>query len=90
MTAGSGQRMSIDRLTLVEMIRGIFARSPLLRDAAISQPVLGPRGEVTVDVRFDHGPTALRVTAPSHEEAYAILHELASAMVEIGRDRHVA
>jgi hypothetical protein len=52
--------------------------------------VLGPRGEVTVDVRFDHGPTALRVTAPSQEEAYAILHELASALVEIGRSRHVA
>jgi len=75
---------------LVEMIRGVFARSPMFRDAAISHPVQGPRGEVTVEVRFDHGPTALRVTAPSQEEAYAILRELVSAMVEIGRDRRVA
>jgi hypothetical protein len=44
---------------------------------------MGPKGEVTVDVSFDQGPTLFRVVAPSDEEAYAILYELAHAMVEI-------
>ena len=90
MAAGSGQRTSIDRLTLVEEIRRVFARSPIFRDAVISHPSQGPGGEVTVDLRCDHRPTVLRVTAPSDEEAFAILHELVSAMVEIERDPRVS
>lgn len=88
MAAGSRQRASTDRLTLVEAIRGSSIRSLIFRDAVISHPVLGPGGEVTVDVRGDHCPTTLRVTAPSDGEAYAILHELALAMVEMERHRH--
>jgi hypothetical protein len=72
----------MDRLTLVEAIRGSSARSPIFREAAISEPALGPGGIVTVEMRFDRGPIALRVTAPSDEEAYAILHELASMMIQ--------
>jgi len=90
MAAGSGHRISIDRLTLVEEIRRVVARSPIFRDAVISHPSKGPRGEVTVDLRCDHRPTVLRVTAPSDEEAFAILHELASAMVEVERSPRVS
>ena len=90
MAAELWQRASIDRLTLVKAIRGSPALSPILREAAISEPALGPGGVVTVEMRFDRGPTTLRVTAPSDEEAYAILHELASTMIKIERDRRVS
>ncbi|HSB70258.1 MAG TPA: hypothetical protein VLT62_13070 [Candidatus Methylomirabilis sp.] len=86
--AMSLRRSLADRLTLVHIIRGIFDRSPVFREACISEPHIDPGGGVIVDVSFDHGPAAFRVVAPSAEEAYAILHELASAMVEIERDRH--
>jgi hypothetical protein len=46
---------------------------------------MGPGGDVTVEVSFEQGRPALRVTAASNEKAYAILHELASTMVEIER-----
>jgi hypothetical protein len=65
------------------LIRAIFSRSPLFREPVISESLMGPKGEVTVDVSFDRGPTLFRVVAPSDEEAYAILYELAHAMVEI-------
>lgn len=76
-------RSSIDRLTLVQLIRAIFSRSPLFREPVISESVMGSKGEVAVNVSFDHGPTVFRVVAPSGDEAYSILYELALAMVEI-------
>ena len=88
MNATSVCQSLTDRLTVIQVIRGIFARSPVFRDALISGPRLGSEGEVIVDVSFDRDPAAFRVVAPSAEEAYAILHELASAMVEIERGRH--
>lgn len=90
MTAMSLCRPLTDRLTVIQIIRGIFARSPVFQDALISDPRFGPAGEVLVDVSFDHDPAAFRVVAPTVEEAYAILHELASAMVEIERGFQVA
>ena len=88
MMATSLRRSLTDRLTLMQIIRGIFDRSPVFREACISEPRIGSEGEVIVAVSFDHGPAAFRVVAPSAEEAYAILHELASAMVEIERGRY--
>lgn len=88
MAAMSFRRYLSDRLTIVQIIQRIFAQSPVFRDALISGPHLGPEGEMTLEVSFDRGPTAFRVVAPSEDEAYAILHELASAMVEIERSHH--
>ncbi len=85
MAAASCQRAELDRVTFVEAIRGVFARSPIFCGATLSEPRLGPREDVTVEVSFDHGPPALRVTAASDEKVYTILHELASTMVEIER-----
>lgn len=87
MAAMSIRRSVMDRLTVVQIIRGIFARSPVFSDALLSDPRVGPEGEVIVDVSFGRGPVAVRVVAPSVEEVYAILHQLASAMVEIERSR---
>jgi len=88
MTAMSFCRSLTDHLTVLQIIREIFARSPVFQGALISDPQLGLEGQVIVDVSFDGGPAAFRVVAPSEEEAYAILHELASAMVEVERNRH--
>jgi hypothetical protein len=79
----------IDCLTLVEAIRGVFARSLIFDDAEILESRERPGGALTLDVSFGHGPTALRVVAQTEKEAYAILHELASTMVEIERSIHV-
>ena len=82
------RRSSIDRLTLVQLIRGIFSRSPIFRESVISEAMPDRKGEVVLVVRFDRGPTVLRVVAPSADEAYSILHELALAMVENGSNHH--
>ena len=78
---------SIDRLTRAHLIRDMFARSQLFRDAAVSELVLGPEGEVELDVSFDGEPALVRVVARSEDEAYAVLHELAVAMVDIDQGR---
>ncbi len=83
MTAIAARQSSIDRLAWVQLIRKAFARSPLFREAAVSQPLLGPEGEVMLAVSFDRGPAVFRIVAGSEDEAYALLHELAGAMVEI-------
>jgi UV-stimulated scaffold protein A len=88
MMATSFRHHLADRLTVVQIIRRIFARSPMFRDALISDPRITADGEAILEVSFEHGPPAFRVVAPSAEEAYAILHELASTMVEIERGRH--
>ena len=80
------QRPMFDRLMVAQVIHEIFARSPFFCDAMISQPLAGSKGEVALDVSFDQGPTAFRVVAPSEEEAYAVLHELATAIVELEQD----
>jgi hypothetical protein len=78
---------SIDRLTRAHVIRDTFARSPLFCDAAVSELVLGPEGKVELNVSFDGEPTLVRVVAESVNEAYAILHELAVAMVDVEQGR---
>jgi hypothetical protein len=75
--------VSIEREAYVHLIREAFARSPLFREAAISEALLTPEGDVALNVGFGDGPTVFRVVAGSEEEAYAILHELALAMVEV-------
>ncbi len=72
-----------DRLIVLQGIQEIFARSPVFCDAMISEPFVGSEDDVAVDVSFERGSTAFRVVAPSEEEAYAVLHELATAMVEL-------
>ena len=67
----------------VHLIRKVFARSPLFREAAVSEPVFTREGRWALDVSFDGGPTAFRVVAGSEGEAYAGLHELALAMVDV-------
>lgn len=90
MATVSGHRPVLDRVAQVAAIRGAFARSAMFRDATLTEPRLGPDGNVTVAVRFNQGPPALSVTAPSEETAYAILHELAGAMVEMERTGHLS
>jgi hypothetical protein len=75
--------VSIDRHVRVRLIRDVFARSPLFCDAAVSGPVLTRDGAVGLDVSFDGGPTLFRVVAGSEDRAYAMLHELALAMVDV-------
>ena len=75
--------VSIDRHARVRLIRDVFARSPLFREAVVSGPVLTRDGEVGLDISFDGGPTLFRVVAGSEDRAYAALHELALAMVEV-------
>jgi hypothetical protein len=75
--------VSIDQHVYVHLIRDVFSRSPLFRDAAVSEPLRTPEGDVALNVGFGDGPTVFRVVAGSGDEAYAILHELALAMVEV-------
>jgi hypothetical protein len=75
--------ISIERHARLHLIRDVFARSPLFRDAAVSGPVPTREGEVGLDVSFDGGPALFRVVAGSEDRAYAMLHELALAMVEV-------
>ncbi len=69
------------RFPIVERIRDLFERSPGLCGAQISDPrsILG--GQVSVDVGFGRGPAMFRIVAPSAERAYALLYELARALV---------
>lgn len=85
MAAIAFQQPSIDRLSRVHMIREAFARSPLFQEAAISDPVFSPEGKVSLALSFDRGPAVFRVVAGFEDEAYAILYDLAVAMVEIER-----
>ncbi len=78
-------RAKPDHLKSVEAIREAFSRSPLFREVALSEPAVQRTGEVAVDVSFDGGPTVFRVVAPSEAKAYAVLHELALAMVDVDR-----
>jgi len=75
--------VSIERHARLHLIREVFARSPLFREAAVSGPVLTREGEVGLDVSFDGGPALFRVVAGSEDRAYVMLHELALAMVEV-------
>jgi hypothetical protein len=74
---------------VVEAIREVFAKSSLFREARLSEPIVEPTGSVVVDVSFNNGPPVCRVVAPSETQAYATLHELARAMVEVDQ-RHRA
>jgi hypothetical protein len=65
------------------LVRDAFSRSPLFHDAMVSGPISTPEGEVALNISFDGGPDLFRVVARSEEEAFAILHELAVAMVEV-------
>lgn len=76
----------IDPPTIVQKIRNIFDQSPAFREAWVSPPRLTSEGEVVVEVSFGGGPVRFRIIAPSTDTAYAVLHELASAMVEAERN----
>ena len=83
------QHVSIDRLAHAHLIRETFARSPLFRDAAVSEPVVTSAGEVALRVRFDGRPAVIGIVAGSKDRAYAVLLELARAMVDTAQ-RHGA
>ncbi len=74
---------SIDRSAHVHLIREVLSRSPLFREAAISETALDQEGALALDVSFHGGPAIFRVVAGSADRAYATLYELALAMVEI-------
>jgi len=73
----------IERHARLHLIRDVFARSPLFRNAAVSGPSPAGEGEIGLDVSFDGGPALFRVVAGSEDRAYVMLHELALAMVEV-------
>jgi hypothetical protein len=83
----AAEQATIDRHIHAHLIRATFAQSPLFRDAEVSEPFHTPEGAVALNVSFEGGPTVFRVVAGSEVEAYAVLHELARAMVEI-EQRH--
>jgi hypothetical protein len=74
----------LDRFAMIEKIRSLLERSPVFREARISGPQTHPEGQVSVDVGFGGGPALFRITAPSPDKAYALLYELARALVETG------
>jgi hypothetical protein len=82
MAAASFQASPLDRPTFVQKIRDVFGRSPVFREAQISDPLPSPDGGVSVEVRFGRAPALFRIAAPSPEKAYAVLYELASSMVQ--------
>jgi hypothetical protein len=73
---------TIDHRMLVQQIRGVFARSPIFREAVISALLSGPDGEAIVDVSFGHGRTAFRIVASCEDDVYAVLCDLAFAVGE--------
>jgi len=83
------QHVSIDRLAHAHLIRETFARSPLFRNAAVSEPVVTSAGEVALRVRFDGGGPVFGIVAGSEDRAYAVLLELARVMVDTAQ-RHGA
>jgi hypothetical protein len=74
---------SIDRCAHVHLIREVLARSPLFREAAISETALDHEGALALDVSFNGGPAVFRVVSGSADRAYATLYELALAMVDV-------
>ena len=79
-------RSPIDRPTVVQAIRDLFARSPDFRDAVISDPFVGPDGTVSLDVSVGQD-TVFHVVAPTADEAYALLHELVDPLIDLARRR---
>lgn len=75
-----------DQSALVRTTREIFDRSPLFRDAHISEPHTRPGGRVSVEVHFGSSPALFRIIAPCAKRAYAILHELAVSLAGVERD----
>ena len=87
MVAVTHHQPAIDQRTLIQRIRGVFARSPIFREAVISELLSGPDGEAIVDVSFGQGRTAVRVVASSEDEVCEILCNLALAMDEADPSR---
>jgi hypothetical protein len=81
---------SFDRLSRAHVISAAFAQSPLFSDAAVSEPIRTPEGDVALTVSFDGAPPVFGVVAGCEEDAYAVLHELARTMVEIDRSQRGA
>ena len=79
-------RSPIDRPTVVQAIRDLFARSPAFRDVLISDPFVGPEGTVSLDVSVGQD-MVFRVVAPTPDDAYALLHELVAPLIDFGRRR---
>jgi hypothetical protein len=78
----SFQPFPLDGPTIVQKIRDVFGRSPVFREAQISDPLPSPDGGVSVDVHFGRAPALFRIVAPSPEKAYVVLYELASSMIQ--------
>jgi hypothetical protein len=89
MAAASFQASPLDRPTVVQKIRDVFARSPVFREAQISDPLPSPDGGVSVHVRFGRTPALFRIVAPSPEKAYAVLYEFASSMIQVEESRRL-
>jgi hypothetical protein len=84
------QQASFDRISRAHLIRSTFAQSPLFSDAAVSEPIRTPEGDVALTVSFDGAPPVFGVVAGCEEDAYAVLHELALTMVEVDQSQRAA
>ncbi len=78
------ERSATDRFTATQGILDMCARSSALRDAVISGPLAGCGGATTIEVDFGRHASVFRVVAPTADEAYALLYELAASMVGDG------
>ncbi len=87
MAVASPQPSPMDRPTIVQRIHDVFGRSPMFREAQISDPLPIPGSGVSVEVRFGFAPALFRIIAPSPEKAYAVLYEIASSMVQTEESR---
>jgi len=79
----------VDGPTIMQKIRDVFGRSPVFREALISDPLPSPDGGVSVEVRFGPTPALFRIVAPSPDKAYAVLYELASSMIQAEESRRL-
>ncbi len=68
-------------LAEIQAIRALLARSGALRKAVLAEPVLAPTGAVVLEVRCGQ-TTAFRVVAPTAADAYALLHELITPLID--------
>ena len=86
MSASRSPQSPLDHAGVQQKILAVFNQSPVFRGAHISALSGDPKGGAGLEVGFGEGPPVFRIVAPSPEKAYAILYELALAMVEPERD----
>ncbi len=80
----SRHRPPTDRPTVLQAVHDLHAQSPAFCDAVVSDPFEGPEGAVVLDVKIGQ-ETALRVVAPTEDEAYALLRELVESILDTAR-----